>query len=64
MQRFGRILRANGVVRACECAEALGKGSASPFQLIQQRPYFSFDQAPLWLCPTKPLSEAIEILSD
>ena len=48
MQRFGRVLSTNRGVSACECFEALGKSSASPFQsgketeevipVIQQRP--------------------------
>ena len=52
MQRFGPVLRTNRGVSAYECAEALGKASASPFwsvrnrktgkviPVIQQRPLF------------------------
>ena len=37
VQRFGRVLRTNRGVSARECAEALGKASASPFQSVRNK---------------------------
>ena len=37
MQRFGLVLRTTRGVSACECAEALGKASASPFQSVRKK---------------------------
>ena len=37
VQRFGRVLRTNRGLSACECAEALGKASASPFWSVRNK---------------------------
>ena len=37
MQRFGRVLRMNRGVSVSDCAEALGKASASPFWSVRNK---------------------------